>query len=256
MAVRSAMRAAAAAATAAAAARCGGGAALAAAAVRGGARTECASCGARIQRAPYCNAAAGGCDVPQPAAEAAEEMARRDPFALLGLDRKFDVDDPFALLGLDRTFDIDEKELEAAYRGLQRELHPDKFAASGGDRVVAAAEEASRAVNLAVGALRDPLKRAEALLGLIGGDETGSNATSPALLMEVMELDEEAEAAASKGVDALTDMHDRLNGRVSTEVSALSAAFAGEDVRAAAEATTRLKFMRRIMRDVRDKMPH
>ena len=69
-------------------------------------------------------------------------------------------------------------------------------------------------------------------------------------------MDEAAEAAAAKGVEALTAMHQQLAGKVDAEVGALAEAFgAGDDARAARVAV-RLRFVRRVMRDVRDNMPH
>ena len=156
-----------------------------------------------------------------------------------------------------QAFDVDAAEVEAAYKRLQRALHPDHFAASGDAGVTAAAEGAAAAANAAVAALRDPLLRAEALLAARG--EQGAEkqaAADPALLMEVMEMDEAAEAAAAKGVEALTAMHQQLAGKVDAEVGALAEAFgAGDDARAARMAV-RLRFVRRVMRDVRDNMPH
>ena len=61
-----------------------------------------------------------------------------------------------------QAFDVDAAEVEAAYKRLQRALHPDRFAASGDAGVTAAAEGAAAAANAAVAALRDPLLRAEA----------------------------------------------------------------------------------------------
>ena len=94
--------------------------------------------------------------------------------------------DPFSLLGLPRSFDVDPKALEASYRALQAQLHPDKhhhyYSSDQRDRASLAAAEASAAVNAAVALLRCPLARARFLLDGTrpdrddeDPDETGKN---------------------------------------------------------------------------------
>jgi len=77
--------------------------------------------------------------------------------------------DYFALFGLPARYRFDPAELDAAYRKLQTEVHPDRFAAAGDDERRLALQSSSR-VNEAYRALRSPLERAHYLLLLRGID--------------------------------------------------------------------------------------
>jgi len=99
--------------------------------------------------------------------------------------------DPFATLGFEPTFELDPFELEARHRELSRALHPDRYAgrpASERQQALGRAIE----VNDAARALKNPIRRAQALLVRLGHpvSETSAPAANPAFLMEVMELRE------------------------------------------------------------------
>lgn len=107
--------------------------------------------------------------------------------------------DPFDLLGIEARFDLDLGKVERTHRELSRALHPDRFAnAPPGER----REALSRAVavNEAWRVLRDPVRRAEALLALRAreGGETENSAADAEFLMDMMELREELATAKSK----------------------------------------------------------
>ncbi len=71
----------------------------------------------------------------------------------------------FALFGLPERFAIDAAALDAAYRRLQSEVHPDRHAgASAAEQRVAS--QSSARLNEAYAALRTPLARAQYLLQL------------------------------------------------------------------------------------------
>src|SRR5687767_12186297 len=76
-------------------------------------------------------------------------------------------EDPFATLGLPRSFAVDADALERRYRALQRKLHPDRFALKPAAERRASLERAT-AVNEAYRVVKDPVRRAEALLALAG----------------------------------------------------------------------------------------
>ncbi|MEM7624715.1 MAG: Fe-S protein assembly co-chaperone HscB [Planctomycetota bacterium] len=102
--------------------------------------------------------------------------------------------DPFALLGLPPRFDLDQAELQQRFLAASSENHPDRFT-DPLDQADAA--ERSAAINHAHQTLADPESRARALLALHGdADEADTDAAlPPALLMEVMEIREEMEQA-------------------------------------------------------------
>jgi molecular chaperone HscB len=103
--------------------------------------------------------------------------------------------DPFERLGLPRRFSIDADELERQYLALSREAHPDFHSGSGAE-AQADAETASAAINEAYATLKDPFRRAEALMELLGGPNVNAQKEMPpAFLMEMLELRERIEQA-------------------------------------------------------------
>jgi molecular chaperone HscB len=135
--------------------------------------------------------------------------------------------DPFTLLDLPHSFDLESCVLRGALLKGSLRWHPDRFAlASEGKR-----EEAERRMaelNDAHAQLVDPLHRAEALLALHGqalGNGT-DRTSSPAFLMEMMELKEEAEAAFAGGDDArLQQVLARLREDEHERIVAITRAF-------------------------------
>jgi molecular chaperone HscB len=111
----------------------------------------------------------------------------------------------FEMFGLPVSFAIDGARLDAAYREVQAQVHPDRHAAAGdaGRRV---AMQWSTRANEAYQTLKDPLKRAIYLLESRGADIGAENNTAmePAFLMQQMEWREAVEdATGAKNVDAL-----------------------------------------------------
>jgi molecular chaperone HscB len=97
---------------------------------------------------------------------------------------------------------VDPARLEAAYRELQTQVHPDRFAsATEAERRIAM--QWATAANEAYRTLRDPAERARYLLGLKGFDtaEETNTAMPPDFLMQQMEW-REAVAGARAGRDA------------------------------------------------------
>lgn len=112
------------------------------------------------------------------------------------------VSDPFDTLGIAPSFELDLKAVERHVRELSRVLHPDKHVSSTAlERRMALGKAIE--VNEAWRIVRDPIKRAEALLRRAGVvvAEGAEPKWSPAFLMEAMER-REALAEARKGRDA------------------------------------------------------
>jgi molecular chaperone HscB len=89
--------------------------------------------------------------------------AEKDSQTVIDFSRNY-----FDLFGLPRRFHFDPAALDVAYRELQREVHPDRFAASP-DAERRLALQSSARVNEAYRALKDPVARAHYLLSLDGG---------------------------------------------------------------------------------------
>ena len=113
--------------------------------------------------------------------------------------------DDFELFGLPRRFAQDRGALDARWKDLQREAHPDKFAAQGAAAQRLAMQWSVR-INEAYQRLKDPLKRAAYLCELGGAPVNAENNTAmPArFLMQQMEWREELDASTSAAqVEAL-----------------------------------------------------
>ncbi|TMH02434.1 MAG: Fe-S protein assembly co-chaperone HscB [Betaproteobacteria bacterium] len=116
-------------------------------------------------------------------------------------------DDDFTLFDLPQRFEQQRSDIDARWKALQAEVHPDRFAADGATAQRVAMQWAVR-VNEAYQRLKDPLKRAAALCALHGQriDAHDNTAMPPAFLMQQMEwreaLDEAQDAAA---VEALSE---------------------------------------------------
>jgi molecular chaperone HscB len=113
----------------------------------------------------------------------------------------------FELFGLPQRFAQDRAAIDERWKELQREAHPDRFAAQGASAQRAALQWSVR-INEAYQRLKDPLKRAAYLCELLGAPiDAENNTTMPAeFLVEQMEWRETLEEAASEPeLDALAD---------------------------------------------------
>ena len=159
-------------------------------------------------------------------------------------------DTDFQLFGLPERFEQSRTEIDARWKALQSEVHPDRFAAQGASAQRLAMQWAVR-VNEARQRLLDPLARAAYLCELRGSPiGAESNTRMPAsFLMEQMEwreaLDDASDAAA---LEAVLDRTLERESAVINELQALldqtgKPAEAAEQVRA-------LMFIRRFRADV------
>ncbi|MBS0609541.1 MAG: Fe-S protein assembly co-chaperone HscB [Proteobacteria bacterium] len=115
--------------------------------------------------------------------------------------------DDFELFGLPRRFAQDRAALDARWKDLQREAHPDRFAAQGAAAQRVAMQWSVR-INEAYQRLKDPLKRAAYLCELHGAPIRAEDNTAmpAAFLMQQIEWREALdEAASSADLDALDD---------------------------------------------------
>src|SRR5215217_7964128 len=103
------------------------------------------------------------------------------------------------LFGLREQFAQDRAAIDARWKELQREAHPDRFAAQGGAAQRVAMQWSVR-INEAYQRLKDPLKRAAYLCELRGAAiDAESNTAMPAVfLVEQLKWREELEEADSQ----------------------------------------------------------
>lgn len=107
----------------------------------------------------------------------------------------------FDLFALPMTFALEVPALERAYRTLQREVHPDRFAASSDAEKRLAAQWATRA-NEGYQILKSPLKRGRYFLRINGIDtEEESNTAMPVDFLEQQMAWREAVVVAKSDQD-------------------------------------------------------
>jgi molecular chaperone HscB len=163
-------------------------------------------------------------------------------------------DNDFQLFGLAPRFAQDAAELESRWKGLQAQVHPDRFAAQGGSAQRLAMQWSVR-VNEAHKRLRDPLRRAAYLCELRGAPiGAHDNTAMPAeFLLQQMNwreaLDEagaRAEVAALIGVvrSAREDMLARCEYLLDVE----------DNAPAAAQQVRGLMFLDRLLQEAGERM--
>ena len=159
----------------------------------------------------------------------------------------------FELFGLPPAFAVDEIRLERAYREIQSQVHPDRFAHAGDAERRASLQWTTR-VNEAYRTLRNPVSRASHLLALNGVDVAfETNTAMPAdFLMEQMELREALEAATqSKDITALEALQKRIDGdRHDIERQLAARLDQDRDYARAAELVRELKFLEKLEAEI------
>lgn len=155
----------------------------------------------------------------------------------------------FELFGLPPSYGLDKEVLEQAYREIQAQVHPDRFAHAGDAERRASLQWTTR-VNEAYRALKDPVQRACHLLELHGVDvafETNTQMPTD-FLMRQLELREELEAATGQKDPARLD---RLRAGLSVSRKTLereigTAIDGRKDYAGAAELARKLMFLDRL----------
>jgi len=160
----------------------------------------------------------------------------------------------FELFGLPERFAQDRAAIDARWKELQREAHPDRFAAQGQAAQRVAMQWSAR-INEAYQQLKDPQKRAAYLCELRGAPINAENNTAmpSAFLVEQMEWREALDDARSEeAVDALDGQLGRARKEALERIGRLldeenDAASAAQQVRA-------LMFIERFGEDVQARL--
>ena len=161
----------------------------------------------------------------------------------------------FELFGLPARFAVDAAALEARYRELQREVHPDRFVAAPDAERRMSMQLATR-VNEAYQTLKSPLRRAVYMLQLRGVDpelETNT-AMPPEFLMEQISWRERIEAR-SEEPEALLQLRAGLRDESRKIYERLQAQLdEGGDDGAASGTTRMLMFYEKLADEIDDKL--
>ena len=163
--------------------------------------------------------------------------------------------DFFALLGLPKQYGLDQAALDTRFRELQREVHPDRFAASD-DAARRASMMLATQINEAYQTLRSPLKRATYLLTLAGVDvgAESNTAMSPEFLMNQMVWREQLDEARSDAdANALTQLQREIDDEVAAAYATLAQMLdSGSETPAAVETVRRLMFLEKLHQSIND----
>ncbi len=157
----------------------------------------------------------------------------------------------FALFGVPQQFNQDRAALDARWKQLQREVHPDRFVSQDAAAQRQAMQWSVR-INEAYQRLKDPLRRAQLLCELAGVpiDAENNTAMPAAFLMQQMEWREALEeATALPQVEALLSrVHDAVEDlqRECTDLLDIR-----HDFKGAAQQVRAWMFLVRFAQDVR-----
>ncbi|HXU41674.1 MAG TPA: Fe-S protein assembly co-chaperone HscB [Burkholderiales bacterium] len=156
----------------------------------------------------------------------------------------------FELFGLPPVFSLDQEMLDKAYRDIQSQVHPDRFAHAGDAERRASLQWTTR-VNEAYRTLKSPVQRGKHLLELQGVDVAfETNTAMPAeFLMQQMELREQLEEARdARALDALRAGLQKnkrsLEGEIADTIDAK------KDYKGAADLVRKLMFLERLDEEI------
>jgi len=159
----------------------------------------------------------------------------------------------FELFGLTGAFNVDLDGLDQAFRLLQAEVHPDRFAAASDSERRQSLQWATHA-NEAYRTLKNPLSRARYLLQLHGVDtQEESNTAMPAdFLMRQMEWREAIEEATDGGdSEALDALSRELRQEVRELQNGLSALLDERgDYQQASDVVRKLRFLDKVQAEI------
>jgi len=151
----------------------------------------------------------------------------------------------FDLFQLPARFTIDMGALDAAYRDVQGQVHPDRFVNATDAEKRVAMQWATRA-NEAYQTLRNPQKRAQYLCEQNGVDlKTESNTAMPmAFLMQQMEWREAlGEAKAARDADALDSLDTQVRAERKARLEQIGQQLDAGDYEQAAQGVRALMFL-------------
>ena len=160
----------------------------------------------------------------------------------------------FELFDVPVQFAQDRAQLDARWKTLQREAHPDRFAAEGAAAQRVAMQWSVR-INEAYQRLKDPLKRAAYLCELLGAPVQAENNTAmpAAFLMQQMAWRESLEDTHSaEGLEALASEVAGVQRQVQQEVARLLDVV--KDPAQAVGQVRALMFVERFMQEVNAKL--
>jgi len=158
----------------------------------------------------------------------------------------------FELFGLPVDYRINLDELALRFRELQKVIHPDRYANSS-DQEKRLAMQGATLVNEAYASLKDPLKRAQYLLGIKGKQADGENLTTSDtdFLMQQMELREELSEIkdADDPIESVGVFLSSINQAINVQIAQLAILFESsteENLKDALQCVYKMQFLNKL----------
>lgn len=161
--------------------------------------------------------------------------------------------DFFTLLGLPKQFELNTAALDDRFRQLQREVHPDRFAAAD-DAARRASMMLATQINAAYQTLRSPLKRASYLLeqdGIDIGAESNTAMSPDFLMSQMMWREQVADARSAKNLSELERLQTEIADDIRDAYSDLAHLLDQEkQPQQAVEGVRRLMFLEKLREEI------
>ncbi len=152
----------------------------------------------------------------------------------------------FEIFQVPAAFDVDLERIAGVYRDLQKVLHPDRYA-GGSEQERRMAMQQTSLINQAFQTLKDPLSRAQYLMGLKGIDMHNETDTrmDAEFLMEQMEFREAIAEAREKddALDALDNMLGESKRKIARYIEAFSRHYTADELDDARDAVRKMQFL-------------
>jgi len=162
----------------------------------------------------------------------------------------------FQVFGLTPQYDLDMNQLMNAYRELQKQVHPDRFATAS-DREKRFSMQWTSYLNEGLETLKSPVRRAIYLLKLKGIeiDLHDNRVVDPVFLMEQMELREALEKVGAEGnpYGKLDEMYAHLEQLQGDLATAFKSDYVNEDaakLEQARKTVAKMQFVEKLYEEV------
>jgi len=159
----------------------------------------------------------------------------------------------FEIFGIPVSYTVDLNQLSETNRELQKQFHPDRFAAEGDDATRLAMQKTSL-INQAYDALKDKIARGQYLLKMKGIEMQGETDTSMdhAFLMEQMEFREAIAEVQSKSdpLDVLNSMAADTKNKLQQLEEQFANDYSNDNLQAARDTVRKMQFLIKAQKEI------
>lgn len=186
-----------------------------------------------------------------PACDSHEIQIKDDLFCCKTCPNRQGID-YFRLLGLPRSYEVNTKLAEDSFKTLQKQAHPDMLRHVPDSSIP---EGYSSLLNKAIRVIKSPTERALHLLYILDGCSISETelTNDPALLMEMMELNEEVDDCG-KDEQCLMRLESANKQRLESCQGEISKLFLEKDYRGARKVCERMHYLERIKSTISKKL--